>query len=466
MAENLTSSYLTRTPDTPTDTKKYTLSVWLKAFNHNTGDYNYVISSDAGGASREHITFEDALEPFFKWYHRHSDNTVANLSTQAVYRDESGWYHLVVCFDSAQSTAADRVKIYINGSRITHFRTETHIVQNTDSNVNSSNQGPKIGMIGQGTGSAQDGAWNGLMSHFHFCDGYAYDASAFGEEDATTGAWKIKTSPSVSYGANGYFIFKDSANLSGSTVQDQSGNSNDWTVSNGTITNTKDSPSNNYSTLNPLHHNKENLSNGTIEYRNGNTSFKATNTGGNAVVLSTLAVDKGKFYAEAKLTAIGGAYPGCGILATNQGSHIYGSNNYVGKFSNGWHYGTAGSSTSLLNSDSWTSYGDSYTSGDYIGIALDMDNNKLYFSKNGTWQNSGTGISITAGKTYHFGCNGNNDCIWDWNFGNGVFGETALTGTTYTGADGNGIFKYDPNSITLDSTTKSFKSLSTGGINT
>ena len=95
-----------------------------------------------------------------------------------------------------------------------------------------------------------------------------------------------------------------------------------------------------------------------------------------------------------------------------------------------------------------------------------MDNNKLYYSKNGTWQNSGTGISITAGKTYHFGCNGNNGCTWDWNFGNGVFGETALTGTTYTGADGNGIFKYDPNSITLDSTTKSFNSLSTGGINT
>ena len=94
-----------------------------------------------------------------------------------------------------------------------------------------------------------------------------------------------------------------------------------------------------------------------------------------------------------------------------------------------------------------------------------MDNHKLYFHKNGTWQNSGTGISITAGKTYHFGCNGNNNCIWDWNFGNGVFGETALTGTTYNGSDGNGIFKYDPNNITLDSTTKSFKSLTTKGLN-
>ena len=193
--------------------------------------------------------------------------------------------------------------------------------------------------------------------------------------------------------------------------------------------------------------------------------MKATNTAGNAVTLSTFAVDKGKYYCEAKLTAIGGAYPGIGILGTNQSNSIYGSNEYIGKYSNGWTYGSNGSGNSLLNSDSWASYGDSYTTGDYIGIALDMDNNKLYFSKNGVWQNSGTGISITAGKTYHFGCNGNNNCIWDWNFGNGVFGTTALTGTTYTGADGNGIFKYDPNNITLDSTTKSFKSLTTKGLN-
>ena len=118
-----------------------------------------------------------------------------------------------------------------------------------------------------------------------------------------------------------------------------------------------------------------------------------------------------------------------------------------------------------MNNDSWSSYGSEYVAGDIIGIALDVDNNKLYFSINGTWQNSGTGVSITADRTWLFGCNGSNNCIVKWNFGNGYFGTTQLTGTTYQGADGKGIFKYDPNNITLDSTTKSFKSLSTTGLN-
>ena len=94
----------------------------------------------------------------------------------------------------------------------------------------------------------------------------------------------------------------------------------------------------------------------------------------------------------------------------------------------------------------------------------------LYFSKNGVIQNSSTGISINTSPNdgcYYFSSCGYDDasCVLQANFGNGVFGTTALTGTTYNGADGNGIFKYDPNSITLDSTSKSFKSLSTKGLN-
>ena len=82
------------------------------------------------------------------------------------------------------------------------------------------------------------------MSHFHYCDGYTYTASDFGSTDSTTGEWKINTSPSVTYGNNGFFILKDDTNLSGSTVQDQSGRGNDFTVSGGTLTKTQDNPSN------------------------------------------------------------------------------------------------------------------------------------------------------------------------------------------------------------------------------
>ena len=85
--------------------------------------------------------------------------------------------------------------------------------------------------------------FDGSMSHIHFIDGTAYDATAFGEYDAN-GVWKIKTSPSVTYGTNGFFILKD-----GNSVTDQSGNSNNFTVGGGTLTNTEDNPSNVFATL-------------------------------------------------------------------------------------------------------------------------------------------------------------------------------------------------------------------------
>jgi hypothetical protein len=90
------------------------------------------------------------------------------------------------------------------------------------------------------------------MSHFHFIDGTAYDASAFGETDATTGIWKPKTSPSVTYGTNGFFLKFEN---SGSMGLDSSGNANNFTV-NGTLTQTVDTPSNVFATLNPLESNK------------------------------------------------------------------------------------------------------------------------------------------------------------------------------------------------------------------
>ena len=83
------------------------------------------------------------------------------------------------------------------------------------------------------------------MSHVHFCDGYAYQASDFGSTDSTTGEWNINTAPNVQYGTNGFFVLKN-----GNSVTDQSGQSNNLTVGGGTLTNTEDNPSNNFATLN------------------------------------------------------------------------------------------------------------------------------------------------------------------------------------------------------------------------
>ena len=124
-------------------------------------------------------------------------------------------------------------------------------------------------------------------------DGYSYDASSFGSTDSTTGEWKINTAPSVTYGTNGYFILKD-----GNSVTDQSGNSNNFTVANGTLTQTEDNPSNNFAILNPL----DNPYAGQIAtFSNGATTGAGTETGFLAGA-SSIGVSSGKYYAEFKVT--------------------------------------------------------------------------------------------------------------------------------------------------------------------
>jgi hypothetical protein len=83
------------------------------------------------------------------------------------------------------------------------------------------------------------------MTHIHYTDGYAYDASTFGETDSTSGIWKPKTAPSVTYGTNGFFLKFEN---SGAMGTDSSGNSNTFTVS-GTLTQNVDTPSNNFATM-------------------------------------------------------------------------------------------------------------------------------------------------------------------------------------------------------------------------
>jgi hypothetical protein len=115
------------------------------------------------------------------------------------------------------------------------------VVQNTDSIVNSTST------IYIGERPDDNAHFDGINESYTFLVMvHAYDATAFGEYDAN-GVWKINTSPSVTYGTNGFFILKN-----GNSVTDQSGNSNNFTVAGGTLTNTEDNPSNVFATLNPL----------------------------------------------------------------------------------------------------------------------------------------------------------------------------------------------------------------------
>jgi hypothetical protein len=288
------------------------------------------------------------------------------------------------------------------------------------------------------------------MAHFHFIDGTAYDATAFGQYDAN-GVWTIKTSPSVTYGTNGFFILKD-----GNSVTDQSGNGNNFTVAGGTLTNTLDCPDNVFATLNPLAGSSVRL----LSFTNGNTTSTSTSSSWESNP-TTIGASQGKWYAEYKYvsTSSGQLMPGVIDIDT----YMNDANRYGGVFNRGYAYDS--NNGNKVNNDVSSSYGNSYAVGDIIGVAMDLDNHKIYFSKNGTWQNSGdptsgstgtgSAFNLATGYTYGFMAS-NKNSVHSWNFGNGYFGTTAVS-SAGTNASGNGIFEYD--------VPTGYTALSTKGLN-
>ena len=424
----MANTYLTRTLATPTNRKKWTLSMWVKRSNISSASTSYLLSANS---SQAYIYFNNNDTFNIEEY---SGGYQYRLATNRVFRDTSAWYHLVISFDSTNATADDRVRIYINGVQETLFSARTNPSLNFDGAINNNN----AHFIGREGASY----WSGLISHIHFIDGTAYDASAFGSTDSVTGEWQINTSPSVTYGNNGFFILKD-----GNSVTDQSGNSNNFTVAGGTLTNTEDNPSNVFATINPLI--GSNLMGSTVIFGNGNTNVQdpsGSASGVNPYFISTLGMpSKGKFYCELKPNSFStSSGHGIGIFRTSSGNtadvtsssnqirYIYADTSlYISK------YGTNIETLAAINS------------GDIVGMALDLDNGTLQYYVNGVARgNQITGVSsANDGYDYFFFANLESSSSgrygrYYWNFGNGYFATTAVS-SAGTNASGNGIFEYD-----------------------
>ena len=413
----MASAYLSRTSGTSTNTDKCTLSVWIKR-SKLSGNDEIIIGEYTDASNRAKLLFNaDQLHYFQKT----GGSTTADVKTTRVFRDSSAWYHIVIAFDTTQSTNTDRIKFYINGVQETAFDNTSYPSSGQNIRINESSITQLIGYAG-----TTNTYFDGSMAHVHFTDGYVYAASDFGETDATTGIWKPKTSPTgISYGTNGFFLkFDNSANMG----LDSSGQSNNLTT-NGTIIQNKDTPSNVFATINPLD-----------DYYFGGTFSNVNNTvtgssSSYTYCTSTLGVSKGKYYVEARPST-----------ATTNG---------IGDRQDEVAFQTNGNLK--LNSATTTSWGSTWTTNDIIGIALDLDNNKIYFSKNGTFVASGNpstganGQTITAASStidgfYRFGFGDNNSTgssTFQFNFGNGFFGTTAVA-SAQTPDDGVGVFEYDP----------------------
>jgi hypothetical protein len=371
------SDSLSRTPTSNGNRKIFTASLWLKRSKiTETGTVIPIVGAGDGTANNRLLLNFDPTDQLFL------QNVVAGVSTSIrgttqLFRDPSAWYHIVLAVDTTQATAANRTKIYINGSEVTSFSTSTDFTLNYDTYFNSTLYS---NLIGLGTTTY----FNGYMSQIYFVDGQALTPSSFGETDATSGIWKPKTYTGT-YGTNGYYLKFTDLNSLGT---DSSGNGNNFTVSNLTsVDQSTDDPTNNFSTMNILQvptTNAPTFTEGALSAQTSTTGF----FGG----ASTIGVSKGKWYWEGKLSATTGPIASIGIDGNPTESARL--NYYSGNAS--WSYGYVATGNKYNNATS-TSYGNSYTTNDILMIAMDLDNNYVYFGKNGVWQNSGDPTSGSLG---------------------------------------------------------------------
>ncbi len=420
----MANSYLTRTPSSNGNKQIFTFSTWLKRSKLGVEMGFFTGGSDANVDGFFTIQFkaDDALN--VQYY----DGSFKNITPNRLFRDTSGWYHIVVAMDSTQGTASNRTKVYINGVQETSFADAEYPSQNQNFDINETANPMQIGVRRNGS-AALESYFDGYLSHISWVDGQQLAPTVFGETDSTSGIWKFKQPSGVTWGTNGFHLkFENSGNLG----LDSSGNSNTFTV-NGNGRQALDTPSNVHATANPLQQNSTMLTftngNNTVAEPSGNSTSWTTRWG-----MSTLAFSSGKFYAEAKISDIGSQqlYP-IGIVRDEDIPNInssVGTNGYGLYISDGRIIG--------FGNDIQTGLG-SFSTNDIIGLAVDADNRTFQYYKNGSTLGSQV-TNITAG-TYFFTSSAYANHGIQFNFGNGYFGTTAITSA---GSNGNGsLFEYD-----------------------
>jgi len=436
------SAYLNRTPASAGNRRTWTWSGWVKRtkfgsdeafFSGGTSDPITTIRFSGDGSS------EDGLFIF----HYAGGGFAFNLTTTAQFRDPSAWYHIVVACDTTQATSTNRLKLYVNGTQVTAFDTATYPSQNYDTSI-SNNVLQTIGTNGNGANY-----FNGYLTEVNFIDGYALDPSYFGVTEPSTGVWVPKAFDGA-YGTNGFYLnFSDNSNTTAGTLgKDSSGNGNNWTPNNFSVTagagndSLVDTPTSygtdtgvggevrgNYCTWNPL-------SLGTnLSTLNGNLDVKnSTAENNHRLCRSTFGITTGKWFWEynvndsASIDILG--------VATSSSS----PNSYVGETAGSAGYGYSVNPGLWYAGSGWTMSGASpagFPSGGVIGVAFDADNGKIWFSRNGTWINSGDPAAGTNANGTFVGTAPiwvpavsifNGTGTWPINFGQRPFANTAPSG--------------------------------------
>ena len=358
----------------------WTFSVWIKRAKigaEQTLIMSYTDSNDFGlirFGSDDTLLIGDYVNGSY----------VMKYETNRKFRDVSAWYHIVVS-QSAVSGASPATLLYVNGVQETSFGTSNAYSQNDTQNWQKDGENFNF-MMGQGEHYQQ-----AYVCEAVWIDNTVYAASDFGEFDEDSGIWKPKDPSGLNFGTNGfYFDFADSGNLG----DNEAGNSRaDFSENNIAATDqSTDTCTNNFATLNILDPVQSDAT-----YSEGNLKWATTTDGHFFWGRSTIGVSTGKWYAEFKATSIAEhSYVGIVNNGPEDNTTVIAGGGGAATTTGAYEWAYKTSDGQIYNTDGGSSYGNTYGDGAIIGVLLNLDDNEISFSKDGTVQNSGTAVSITA----------------------------------------------------------------------
>ena len=444
--------------ETSANQKKFTASYWVKLGNaaqFSTTTRRWIITSTDAATSTDSIGY--GYPAAAKFYYKQGAGNKA-FSTTAVYRDPSAWYNVVVAVDTTDGTADDRVKMWVNGISQTLIQSNGALAENSETNfgnagdditatsADSGNFIHNINSYYNSTGTQTN--FDGYLADINFHSGVVGTYLNFGEFN-DNGVW-IPKEPTLAYNAYSYRLeFKQTgtgADASGIGA-DTSGSTNHFAIGQGSgtaaIDVTTDTPTNNFCTLNPLANaltNPVTVSEANVKAVGDSDTWE--------MISSTMGASKGKWYWEAKLTALG-SYAHIGV--TDDFDIVSGGlESYFGHTGSGIAFGKGQDATIYHTGISDTSYGTTHAAGNIISVALDLDNNFIYFAKNGTYQDyssatgdptsgaSGTGGFAITANTLYIPAVALQQATWEVNYGNPSFAISSSNAD----ADGYGNFEY------------------------
>ena len=354
------------------ETKTFTYSCWFKKVRTLGSSDQDAIFTVGENNTNDFILYFQQAEDIIDIIVRDSSTIRGRLTTNRKFRDYSAWMHIVFVYDSTNATAGNRMRLYINGVEETSFANDTNPGLNQTTVVNNSSYTMRIGRL-----RADSSYLSGYLAECVLIDGQALDPTSFGQFDEDTNIWKPKeVLTQLDFGTNGFYLeFKNASSLG----TDSSTNGNNFTVNNLTsIDQTTDTCTNNFATGNPLDYSgtAPTLGNGNLSITSAELSDKPFRT--------TIAVSQGKWYMEYKCEKSGSDNDNHIGLWSAENSL---TSNYVGYQLYSWGIFTANGNK--RNSQSYDSYGSAIAQNDIVMIALDKDNGKIWWGKNGTWFASG-----------------------------------------------------------------------------